>query len=195
MHCAGHHLEMEIDTGSAVTLISNNIFSKFFKEKKLDKTNAKLRTHTGEDVNVLGTTAVQVKYNDELFNLPLIVVGGQGLSLLGRDWLEQLRMTFLQVNQFTASTESVNQVKCKYPDLWKSDLGQVKGLKAKIIAPENALPKFFKPRPVAYYNGDAVDEELQRLEREGVIKPVQFAEWAAPVVPIKKVKWKDSSVW
>ncbi|KXJ18874.1 hypothetical protein AC249_AIPGENE20152 [Exaiptasia diaphana] len=60
----GHHLEMEIDTGSAVTLISKNTFSKFFKEKKLENTNAKLRTYTGEDVNVIGTTPVQWKVSN-----------------------------------------------------------------------------------------------------------------------------------
>lgn len=27
---------------------------------------------------------------------------------------------------------------------------------------------------------------MQRLEKEGVIEPVQFAEWAAPVVPVQK---------
>ena len=36
-----------------------------------------------------------------------------------------------------------------------------------------------------------VDQELERLEQAGVIKPVQFADWAAPIVPVAK---RDSSI-
>ena len=31
-----------------------------------------------------------------------------------------------------------------------------------------------------------VNDELDRLEAEGVLKPIQFADWAAPIVPILK---------
>ena len=31
-----------------------------------------------------------------------------------------------------------------------------------------------------------VEEELVRLVQEGVLEPVQFAEWAAPIVPVVK---------
>lgn len=31
-----------------------------------------------------------------------------------------------------------------------------------------------------------VGEELERLVNDGIIEPVQFAEWAAPVVPVLK---------
>jgi len=36
-----------------------------------------------------------------------------------------------------------------------------------------------------------VDDELQRLQKEGIIEPVQFAEWAAPIVPILKADKKS----
>ena len=181
----GHNVEMEIDTGSAVTLMSNNMFRKLFANRKLEKTKAQLRAYAGEDVKVLGAISVPVKQHSKLFNLPLLVVDGQGPSLLGGDWLEQLQMSSLHVNQFTGVADAVHELEKKYPDLWKSDLGQVKGLKAKINAPESMTPKFLKPRPVPYAIRDKVNEELQRSEKEGVIEPVQFAEWAAPIVPIQ----------
>ena len=31
-----------------------------------------------------------------------------------------------------------------------------------------------------------VEQELERLQRMGVIEPVQFSEWAAPIVPVVK---------
>ena len=36
-----------------------------------------------------------------------------------------------------------------------------------------------------------VEAELDRLEKEGVIEPVQFSDWAAPIVPVVK---KDGSI-
>ena len=36
-----------------------------------------------------------------------------------------------------------------------------------------------------------MDQELERLEKAGVIKPVQFSDWAAPIVPVLK---RDGSV-
>lgn len=53
-----HNIEMEIDTGSAVTLISSNTFGKFSSAKELEKTKAQLGTYTGEDAEVLGATTV-----------------------------------------------------------------------------------------------------------------------------------------
>ena len=31
-----------------------------------------------------------------------------------------------------------------------------------------------------------LDQELERLEKAGIIEPIQFSEWAAPVVPVVK---------
>ena len=36
-----------------------------------------------------------------------------------------------------------------------------------------------------------VEEELAHLEKEGIIEPVQFAEWAAPIVPVLKKEKKS----
>ena len=47
------------------------------------------------------------------------------------------------------------------------------------------------PRQVTYALRSKVEAELDRLEQEGIIKPVQFAEWAAPIVPVVK---KDGSI-
>ena len=36
-----------------------------------------------------------------------------------------------------------------------------------------------------------IEKELDRLEQDGVIEPVTFSEWAAPIVPVLK---KDGTV-
>ncbi|RXN12042.1 putative protein K02A2.6-like protein [Labeo rohita] len=42
------------------------------------------------------------------------------------------------------------------------------------------------PRRIPFAVKPLVEAELQRLVEEKIIEPVQFAEWAAPIVPVKK---------
>ena len=37
-----------------------------------------------------------------------------------------------------------------------------------------------------YYLKVKVGQELQQLEKQGIIMPVKFSDWAAPVVPVLK---------
>ena len=36
-----------------------------------------------------------------------------------------------------------------------------------------------------------MEEELDRLQTEGIIEPVQYAEWAAPIEPVLKADGKS----
>ena len=55
-----------------------------------------------------------------------------------------------------------------------------------------AAPRFFKPRSVPYAMKGKVEEELERLQKLGIIEPVQFSRWAAPIVPVLK---EDKTAW
>ena len=50
----------------------------------------------------------------------------------------------------------------------------------------NCSPVFCAKRHVAYAMRDAVDAELDKLERLNIITPVQHSEWAAPIVVVLK---------
>lgn len=74
----------------------------------------------------------------------------------------------------------------KYENLFKYGLGKVQVVQAKLYIDENSQPRYFKARPVAYSMRDKIQTELDRLVCEGIIQPVQFSEWATPIVPITK---------
>ena len=57
---------------------------------------------------------------------------------------------------------------------------------AKIHINSTAQPKFCKVRTVPYVLKERVELEMEKLERMGIIEPVQFADWAAPIVPVVK---------
>lgn len=57
------------------------------------------------------------------------------------------------------------------------------------MSPRARQPSSSKTRPVPFAIRDKVNEELHGLEKQGVIERfVQFAEWAAPLVPVQN-KW------
>ncbi|KAL5479309.1 hypothetical protein EMCRGX_G022812 [Ephydatia muelleri] len=111
-------------------------------------------------------------------SLDLLVVAGDGPSLMGRDWLGELMPEFSVLN--SSSDSSLQNLLRKYADLFTEELGLVKGVTAKLQVDGKAQPRFYKPRTVPYALRSRV-EELARLEREGILEPVTHSEWAAPV--------------
>ena len=62
----------------------------------------------------------------------------------------------------------------------------LKDYSAKIHVDPAVRPKFFKARPIPYAYKLKVEEELDKLTKLGIIEPIQFAEWAAPIVAVLK---------
>ena len=60
------------------------------------------------------------------------------------------------------------------------------GFQASIVIDSQAARRFCKPRTVPFTVKQKVEKELTRLEEAGVIEPVQFSSWAAPIVPVLK---------
>ena len=58
----------------------------------------------------------------------------------------------------------------KYSEVFREELGTLKGVKVKLVVPEDATAKFFKPRPVPYAIRGAIEKDLERLENLGVIE-------------------------
>ena len=194
----GTKLDMEVDTGASASLISMQTYNKLWPSATappLKPTDAKLRTYTGEELTLKGRLTVRVVYGQQEATLPLLVVDGSGPSLLGRDWLSKIKLDWQSLNNLQTKpappTNTLQDVLQRHKDVFKKELGTVTGVTAKIYVDPSAQPRFCKPRTVPYALRAKVDQELERLEQAGVIEPIQFADWAAPIVPVMK---RDGSV-
>ena len=74
----------------------------------------------------------------------------------------------------------------KYSEIFQERLGTFKGYEAKIEVDPNATPRFNKARTIPYAMREKVSEKLDRLVAEGTLEPVDYAEWAAPIVAVMK---------
>jgi transposase InsO family protein len=79
--------------------------------------------------------------------------------------------------------EEMNEI---FPKVFSKELGCLKDVKVNIPVPNDAQPKFFKPRPVPYALRDRVDDELDKLEGQKVWEKVKYSRWAAPIVVVLK---------
>ena len=121
-----------------------------------------------------------------------MVLPGNGLSLHGRNWLSKLKLDWAVVHQLNASHSTWKQqpqlqaVLDKYAIGFTDSHQAVRTYAAKIYVDNEAIPKYYKSRPLPYVMRDMVDKEIDRLLTEDIIEPVKYSDWAAPVVPVMK---------
>ena len=123
-------------------------------------------------------------------NFKLLVVAGSGPCLLGRDWLKIVRLDWRKIGKVNATSVSVKSrvaaLQKQYQEVFSETLGTITPFQAKLSVVPNAPPKFFKPRSVPFALCKRVENELDRLEGEGVLEKTHYSEWAAPVVAVPK---------
>ena len=181
----GQDLAMEIDTGASLFLISEEIQKSLWPNKQLQPSTVNLTTYSGESLSTKGCMVVKVCYGEQEAKLTLLVVHGKGPSLLGQDWLQSLQLNWHKIHSLHSC--SLLEVLDKHAEIFKEGLGTLKGYQAKVHFDHDATPCFFKAHSVPYSMQSLVSKELDKLVNDGVIEPVRFAEWAAPICLSLKV--------
>lgn len=74
----------------------------------------------------------------------------------------------------------------KYPTVFGGNIGKLTKFTHKICLKEGAKPVSHKVRNIPIHCREKVEQELQRLEDNGVIEPIECAEWLAPLVVVMK---------
>ena len=57
--------EIEVDTGAAISIVSEDVFKSAFPNRTLQSSALNLRTFTGEVIKMLGELSVVVKYTTQ----------------------------------------------------------------------------------------------------------------------------------
>ena len=100
----GKAITFEVDTGAAVSTMSEDSFQYHFPSESISKSSLQLTTYTKDNLPVIGEVKVPVCYNNQKGKFMLYIVKGKGPNLLGRNWLEHLTL------DWKALAASVNYV-------------------------------------------------------------------------------------
>ena len=126
-------------------------------------TDVKFKTYTGEVLRTCGQMLCKVVYGGREHILPMIVAENEGKpTLLGRNWLEKLKIDWNEVFSLnkTSGSEQLNCILNKHADLFKEGYDGMKGIEVHIRVHEGASPIYFKSRPVLYALKQVVKAEL-----------------------------------
>ena len=134
---------------------------------------------------VVGEMKVEVSYREQNAKLSLYVVEGQGPSLMGRDWIRQIRLDWKSIGMVSLASKT-EALLDKYAEVFEEGLGTMNTFEASLSVKSECKPRFHKARPVPFALKPAIERELDRLEEAGIIQKVAHSLWAAPVVPVPK---------
>lgn len=199
----GKGIQMEIDSGSTVSVISEQKYLENFKRSSLLPCDRKLSVVNGARLSILGYIVVSVTLKNLTYNVKLIILEGCNnfVPLIGRDWLDVFfqgwRTIFLDpvsINSLKAKTERevlIDELKQKYEKVFSKDCSiPIQGFEADLVLKEDR-PIFKKSYTVPLRMKEKVIDHLNSLENSGIITPIKVSEWASPVVAIVK---KDNDI-
>ncbi|BHF75795.1 hypothetical protein SprV_0501889200 [Sparganum proliferum] len=170
-----HPVKFKIDTGSAVTLINEASLQKL---PSLLPASSTFRSYTGQNVEVREVFTAEVEHDGELHYLPVHVVrGSQQPNLLGRNWIKCGPSVLSYVHGMGANPV-LDSILLNHRDLFRDDSAtHYRGPPVNFQFQSDFRPRFFKARTVPYAVAPKVEEELDRLQKTGIIEPVQYSEW------------------
>lgn len=200
VHINNVPVEMEIDSGSGVALISNDLFTRLFPQLTLSATSTSV-VGVGGPINIVGQVQVSVSYNNNLFSLMLVVGSNTSLvhPLLGRPWLDALfpgwRTVLFQplsCQSVTVTPPTLEHLRKLFPRPFDTaSKSCIEGFTAKLVLKEGARPIKHGAYSIAFGNIEPVNKILDDWVKSGKAIRVRQAEWASPGVPIPK---KDGSL-
>ena len=158
----------------------------------ITKTERSATSASGGTVKLTGQLHCCVSFHNKTIATSCYVSKTE-LNLLGLDWLEQLELNDLPINAICNHIASsinppdiTNKILERFAPVFKDGLGLCTRTQAVLHLSPNSKPVFRPKRPVPYAALESVDTELRRLEELGVISPVTYSAWAAPIVVVKK---------
>ena len=119
--------QMQVDTGASVSLMSENTYQKLWScPPKLDPSKMRLHTHTGEEIQVLGSLVLDVSHNRQQADLPILVVSSNCPLLLGRDWLRTLILDWKEIKVIHSDGSDLQNLLDHHVAVFRPELGSIK---------------------------------------------------------------------
>ncbi|XP_062542302.1 uncharacterized protein K02A2.6-like [Armigeres subalbatus] len=188
----GSQVTLQLDTASDITIVSKKQWKKNLGSPTLTPTTRTARTAAGDAFHLLGELRYPIKL-EGVTKTATFYVTNNSITLFDLDWIELFKLwdtpLYAICNQVHVADGQVNQIqvyKAAYPEVYKNGLEHCKKMKVRLYLKPDAKPVCKPKCPVPFTSMEKIDAELDRLQSLGIITPVDFSQWAAPIVVVKK---------
>ncbi|VDN11202.1 unnamed protein product [Dibothriocephalus latus] len=200
----GKSVRLQFDTASDISLISRSTWQ-IIGRPPMITSDKKAMNVSGGFLRLTDELKCDVSFDGTQFKGTCYLTKLPKLDLIGLDWIEKLSLLELPLKHICNSVQSTwpsraksNQLaakltstlQAKFAPVFQDGLGCCKPINVTLRLQPNAKPAFKLKRPLPYAGLTAVDQELDRLQRDGVLQPVNYSAWVAPIVDVKKATGK-----
>ena len=194
-----------IDTGASINVIDEKTFQTIIKSRQnkrisLSNTATKIYSYGGsKPLPVLGTFTTHVESKRKLTPATIYVIRGAHGCLLSYQTATELDLISIDTSSIAsvktstpiASTNNSNDILKRYPDLF-TGIRKMKDFQVELHIDPSVPPVTQPHRRIPFHLRKKLDAELDKLERQGIIEPVDGpTPWVSPLVVTPKPKNPD----
>ncbi|XP_055585256.1 uncharacterized protein K02A2.6-like [Uranotaenia lowii] len=163
-------LRLQFDTASDITVLSKRSWEKLGSPPLLP-TGTQAKTASGNSLNIIGQLQYSITLGNTTKSGLCYVTNHQHLNLFGLDWIEMFELWSLPLSTIcnqvqTNQATSIQHYKAAFPNVFNNTLGHCKKTKVQLFL-----------KPVARPGTTSV----AKVDAE-----VDFSQWAAPIVVVRK---------
>ncbi|XP_055522952.1 uncharacterized protein K02A2.6-like [Wyeomyia smithii] len=184
-------LRLQLDTGSDITIISYRSWVKLGRPKTAAAV-CSAKTASGDPLQLTSELQCNITLNGITKRGKCLIADPNAhLDILGIDWLNLFELWNRPIASYCKQVTSqqsriVSELQSRFPEVFTDTLGFCNKTPIKLVLKGTPKPVFRPKRPVAYSMQSVVEDELNRLQSLGILKKVDFADWAAPIVVVRK---------
>ena len=131
VYIEGKPVLMELDFGATISILSSSTWTKLFPGQELKRTNTVLKTFSGEQLQPISCTDVNVRYKSQSATLLILVLEGEGQDLFGRNWLEYILIDWQSMHQ--VKEDKLHTTLARHEKIFPEGVGKVKDMRQRFM--------------------------------------------------------------
>ena len=180
----GNLVPFEVDSGATVSTLNEDYVHKL--GLSISNCSKSLSAYDNFKINVMGKVLVNVCYKSYKVQQLMYVVGKHNSNLCGKDLMDKVGIYLAGIEDVSRVNTVSGDVTELLKDYSVNTDKPISGILAEIHVKSESTPKFNKPRNEVYHHKPMVEEALNKMIEEKIIEPINYSEWAAPIVTVLK---------